>query len=250
MFYAPKHAQPTKRSTARRRLAGVAVAGATAAVGSVATAGNASAETVWDRVAACESGGNWSINTGNGFYGGLQFTASTWRAFGGGQYAPLAHQASKSQQIAVAKKTLQGQGPGAWPVCSVRAGLTTANGLAAGGGSAAPAQQAPAQRSSQRSSAPAQSSGSGSSAGSLAVDGIRGPRTNAALERWVGGSVNSHFDTADKKALQAKLGVAQDGIVGPITTSALQRLVGADVDGIWGPQTTRMTQSYLNRVLG
>jgi hypothetical protein len=71
----------------------------------------------WDAVARCESGGNWSINTGNGFYGGLQFTSSTWLAFGGGAYAPRADLASPSQQIAIAEKVLAGQGPGAWPIC-------------------------------------------------------------------------------------------------------------------------------------
>mgnify|MGYP002652489313 CR=1 FL=1 len=97
------------------------------------TAGSASAAasgTVWDRVAACESGGNWSINTGNGYYGGLQFSAQTWLGFGGGKYARYANQATKAQQIAIAQKVLRVQGPGAWPVCSRRAGLTVANGTA------------------------------------------------------------------------------------------------------------------------
>jgi hypothetical protein len=71
----------------------------------------------WDAVALCESGGNWSINTGNGFYGGLQFTPSTWLAFGGGAYAPRADLAARSQQIAIAEKVLDAQGPGAWPTC-------------------------------------------------------------------------------------------------------------------------------------
>jgi hypothetical protein len=71
----------------------------------------------WDAVAQCESGGNWSINTGNGFYGGLQFTSRTWLAFGGGAYASRADLAAKSQQIAIAEKVLAGQGPGAWPIC-------------------------------------------------------------------------------------------------------------------------------------
>ncbi|WP_446664313.1 transglycosylase family protein [Flexivirga sp. B27] len=108
---------------------GVAAAAALAAAG-VATAGDAHAASVstWDRVAACESGGNWSINTGNGFYGGLQFTHSTWIAFGGGAYASNANMASKSAQISVAEKVLASQGPGAWPVCSVRAGLTQGGG--------------------------------------------------------------------------------------------------------------------------
>ncbi|MCH5670931.1 transglycosylase family protein [Streptomyces gilvus] len=78
----------------------------------------------WNKVAACESSGNWSINTGNGFYGGLQFTRSTWEAYGGTAYAGRADLATKDQQIAVAEKVLRGQGPRAWPVCSVEAGLT------------------------------------------------------------------------------------------------------------------------------
>jgi hypothetical protein len=71
----------------------------------------------WDAVAQCESGGNWAINTGNGFFGGLQFTSSTWLAFGGGAYAPRADLAARSQQIAIAEKVLAAQGRGAWPTC-------------------------------------------------------------------------------------------------------------------------------------
>ena len=78
----------------------------------------------WNKVAACESSNNWDINTGNGYYGGLQFKQSTWEAFGGTAYAARADLATKDQQIAIAEKVLKGQGPGAWPVCSVRAGLT------------------------------------------------------------------------------------------------------------------------------
>ncbi|MFJ6071441.1 transglycosylase family protein [Streptomyces sp. NPDC093065] len=78
----------------------------------------------WDKVAACESTDDWDINTGNGYYGGLQFTQSTWEAFGGTRYAPRADLATKEQQIAVAEKVLDAQGPGAWPACSKRAGLT------------------------------------------------------------------------------------------------------------------------------
>ncbi|WP_406496982.1 transglycosylase family protein [Streptomyces sp. NBC_01604] len=78
----------------------------------------------WNKVAACESTNDWNINTGNGYYGGLQFSQSTWEAYGGTRYAPRADLATKDQQIAVAEKVLDGQGPGAWPTCSVRAGLT------------------------------------------------------------------------------------------------------------------------------
>ena len=75
---------------------------------------------VWDRLAMCESTGNWAINTGNGFYGGLQFTPSSWRAVGG---SGMPHQASKAEQIARAKKLQALQGWGAWPACSKKLGL-------------------------------------------------------------------------------------------------------------------------------
>lgn len=78
---------------------------------------------VWDRIAQCESGGNWSINTGNGFYGGLQFTYNTWLAYGGGAFAPRADLATRDQQITIAQKVQAGQGWGAWPVCSIKAGV-------------------------------------------------------------------------------------------------------------------------------
>ncbi|MET9700703.1 transglycosylase family protein [Streptomyces sp. NPDC006529] len=89
-------------------------------------AGAAHAATVdtWNKVAACESTNNWHINTGNGYYGGLQFSQSTWRAFGGTAYAARADLATRDQQIAVAEKVLGSQGPQAWPVCSKEAGLS------------------------------------------------------------------------------------------------------------------------------
>ncbi|WP_086804870.1 transglycosylase family protein [Streptomyces caniscabiei] len=82
----------------------------------------------WDKVAACESTNDWNINSGNGYYGGLQFSQSTWEAFGGTAYAARADLATKEQQIAIAEKVLDGQGPDAWPVCSERAGLTRGGG--------------------------------------------------------------------------------------------------------------------------
>jgi hypothetical protein len=82
---------------------------------------------VWDQVAQCESGGRWNISTGNGHYGGLQFTPSTWKAYGGGKYASTANKATKEQQIEIARKVLAGQGPGAWPHCGRKAGLTRAH---------------------------------------------------------------------------------------------------------------------------
>jgi nucleoid-associated protein YgaU len=81
------------------------------------------AHSVWDRLAQCESNGNWSTNTGNGFYGGLQFHPGTWAAHGGHAYAPNAHLATRGQQIAVAERVLAAQGWDAWPACSARLGL-------------------------------------------------------------------------------------------------------------------------------
>jgi resuscitation-promoting factor RpfA len=104
-------------SRARRLLFGGALA-VGAAAASLTLAAPASAATHdWSGVAQCESGGNWHINTGNGYYGGLQFSSSTWQGYGGGAYASRADLATPAQQIAVAEKVLAGQGIGAWPVC-------------------------------------------------------------------------------------------------------------------------------------
>jgi nucleoid-associated protein YgaU len=110
-----KHRRPSKatRVATLAGVTGVAIAAPLMATGSA----SAATASEWDTVASCESGGNWSINTGNGYYGGLQFSASTWAAYGGTAYASTANQASKSQQIAVAEKVLAAQGKGAWPVC-------------------------------------------------------------------------------------------------------------------------------------
>jgi uncharacterized protein YabE (DUF348 family) len=80
---------------------------------------------IWDRLVQCEATGNWAINTGNGYYGGLQFDAQTWNAYGGAEYAPLPHQASREQQIAVASKVRDARGGtySAWPACRAKLGL-------------------------------------------------------------------------------------------------------------------------------
>ncbi|WP_395573001.1 transglycosylase family protein [Streptomyces sp. BK79] len=147
-----KHRRPSK---ATRVIAVAGVTGAAVAAPLMA-AGNASAATAseWDAVAQCESGGNWSINTGNGYYGGLQFSASTWAGYGGTQYAATADQASKAQQIEIAEKVLAGQGKGAWPVC----GTGLSNAAYTGGGST--------ESQDSGSSQSSDSSGSDSSSGS------------------------------------------------------------------------------------
>ncbi|MEV8590563.1 transglycosylase family protein [Streptomyces sp. NPDC051180] len=139
-----KHRRPSK-ATQVATLVGVT---GVAVAAPLMTAGTASAATgaEWDRVAQCESGGNWAINTGNGYYGGLQFSSSTWAAYGGTAYAPNAHQASKSQQITVAEKVLAGQGKGAWPSCGVGLSRTTYT-----GGTTAPAPERKATQPTTRS---------------------------------------------------------------------------------------------------
>ncbi|MFI1168056.1 transglycosylase family protein [Streptomyces sp. NPDC020801] len=114
---------------ARRRRARLAALVATSLLGAAASltaaqqpAAAASVST-WEKVAACESGGNWSISTGNGYYGGLQFSLSTWKAYGGDEFASYPNQATEKEQILVGERVLAGQGEGAWPVCGPRAGL-------------------------------------------------------------------------------------------------------------------------------
>ena len=77
----------------------------------------------WERLAQCESSGRWHINTGNGYYGGLQISRSTWHAHGGGRFAARPDRASKRQQIRVATRIKHSQGWGAWPACSARIGV-------------------------------------------------------------------------------------------------------------------------------
>jgi nucleoid-associated protein YgaU len=108
----------------RARIPVATVATGALALGIGAGAAEAAPASAWDQLAGCESGGNWSINTGNGFYGGLQFTNSTWRAFGGTAYARRADLATRSQQITVAQRVLKVQGWKAWPACSAKLHLS------------------------------------------------------------------------------------------------------------------------------
>ncbi len=131
------------------RALGLIVAGA---AGTVAMLGPASAAEArpsvnWDAVAQCESGGNWSINTGNGYYGGLQFSRSTWKAYGGGKYASTANKASRAEQIRIAEKVLDGQGIGAWPSCGKKAGSTKSYKAKNTGGSSSNAKKSTSSRS-------------------------------------------------------------------------------------------------------
>ena len=120
----PWLARAAVAAAAVARPAPAAPAGAAAAPAAPAQASSpapaSSGGVNWSAIATCESGGNWAASTGNGFYGGLQFTEQTWLGYGGGRYASSANLATPAQQIAVAQRVLAGQGTGAWPVCGAR----------------------------------------------------------------------------------------------------------------------------------
>jgi resuscitation-promoting factor RpfA len=150
MAYQGNHRKPSnavRRTIARVVLTGFAIGAPLAAAPAFASADPVN----WDAIAQCESGGNWAISTGNGYYGGLQFSMSTWKA-NGGSGNPA--NASREEQIRVANNVLQSQGIGAWPVCGKKAGAS------GGGGSAAPAKskaKAPTSSNNGSKKAPAKS---------------------------------------------------------------------------------------------
>ncbi|GHA59576.1 hypothetical protein GCM10010372_69080 [Streptomyces tauricus] len=167
-------ADNTRKARTTAVLAGAALL---APLGLLAANGDAAAADsgVWDRIAQCESGGNWHINTGNGYYGGLQFSAGSWRAYGGTAYASTADKASKAQQIAVATKLQRAQGWGAWPTCAARAGASGSAPAGATSGSttkAAPSKPAKSSKASKSSKGVERSTGHtgrGSSRGDYTV---------------------------------------------------------------------------------
>ncbi|MBA3310827.1 MAG: LysM peptidoglycan-binding domain-containing protein [Nocardioidaceae bacterium] len=130
MGNAPRHraAKPARRTLTRAAATSATFAAAVAAPVLLST-GTASAadDSTWNALAACESGNDWHINTGNGYYGGLQFSQPTWEGFGGTQYASRADLATRAQQIATAERVLDVQGWGAWPACSAGLGLSEAD---------------------------------------------------------------------------------------------------------------------------
>jgi hypothetical protein len=242
LYYAPKHAAARAPRPLRNRITGVAIAGSATLVTGVALSAPANATgSVWDAVAACESGGNWAINTGNGYYGGLQFSSSTWKSSGGTSFAARADQATRAEQILTAQHVLASQGPGAWPTCGARAGLTRANGAA----SAVPAPLdalgghesvvsvsrsitvSTVSRSTTRKAVAASKK--------LAVDGAMGPLTTLAIQRWVSVPANGFLGRTTAKALQRKVG-------------ALQIKIGAHQDGarLLSSDTVSALQAYLN----
>ncbi|WP_336923232.1 LysM peptidoglycan-binding domain-containing protein [Aquipuribacter sp. SD81] len=174
------------RTRAARAATPALLATAMAGVGlGVAAPAQAAPGETWDRLAQCESSGNWSINTGNGYYGGLQFYQPTWEGFGGLRYAPRADLASRSEQIAVAERVLATQGWGAWPACSAKLGLRGSGGSSSGSGS----DSAGSGSSSSSGSGSSSSGSSGSSGSAPSYAGsytVRSGDTLAAIGRRYG----------------------------------------------------------------
>jgi nucleoid-associated protein YgaU len=165
-------------SNTRAAAGGLALAAlTTVGVGLTAAPAEAASVSTWDAIAQCESSGNWSIDTGNGYYGGLQFSLSTWHAFGG---AGNPANASKSTQIAIAEKVLASQGWGAWPACSARLGLSGHSGSVAGASSSSVSSSSSSSSSSHSSTR--SSSSSSSHASTSSSHSTSAPRHVAAVK--------------------------------------------------------------------
>ncbi|MDH6707893.1 LysM repeat protein [Kitasatospora sp. MAA19] len=242
----------TKRNRVRMAVvAGAAVAALPVAGLVTATPASAATTSAWDSVAQCESGGNWSISTGNGFYGGLQFTPSTWAAYGGTAYASQAHQATKAQQISVAEKVLTSQGAGAWPVCSAKAGLSKGGAPAAVDTSdaapskpaakAAPKTQAPKAQSSQTRTSQTRTSQAQASQAQQAPKSKQAPKPQEASKPQQ--SAPSSEKNTSRGGYTVKSGDTLSGIAAKFGTDADSlygknaRTIGGDPDLIFPGQT-------------
>ena len=208
-----------------KRVVGVAAAAALTAGLGIGTTTPASAASVWDRVAKCESGGNWKINTGNGYYGGLQFSRSTWNAFGGGKYASTANRASKSEQIKIAQKTLKAQGPGAWPVCSQKAGLTRSNGAASSGGGSSKTTTTKKKASSKKSTSSSKYPKKGQRSSKVLTLQKRLVKAGVLQSRYTTSYYGSLTQGAVKK-FQGKVGLSRTGKVNKATWNKLAKNTG------------------------
>ncbi|MER5587667.1 transglycosylase family protein [Streptomyces asoensis] len=219
----------TRKSSRRTAVAAGAIL--LAPLGLLSATGHASAADsgVWDRIAQCESGGNWSINTGNGYYGGLQFSAGTWRAYGGTAYASTADKASKAQQISVATKVQNAQGWGAWPTCSARAG---ASGGAPQGGSS----EGSSTRSGSSKSGSSASRSSGSSQHSAESSSAHSGSSRSASSNPPERSSTPASRGADRGDYTVRAGdtlstiAARNGLTWQRVWAANRDVVGADPD--------------------
>ncbi|MDN5898676.1 MAG: transglycosylase family protein [Brachybacterium sp.] len=261
----------------RRGLTRTAVAlagGAVVATGMLATGGAANAATGWDEVAACESGGDWSINTGNGFYGGLQFTQSSWEAAGGLQYAERADLASKSQQIAAGETLLSMQGAGAWPNCGspLSGGADTASSPAPSASQEQEQQSSTSSRGSEQQATRSTERESTEPQGDWSCDGDgiadncdengftkkteQDPqddqdeqKSQPAQQQAAEPAPEQSAQSAGSQAtgdLQVAGTLEVDGKIGPKTTTALQDWLGVEQTGEMNEETTLALQAWAN----
>src|SRR6476661_9473790 len=222
-----RHRTPSKARTLALRGATVGVVAGAAALGLGAGTASAAPDSTWDAVAQCESSGNWSINTGNGFYGGLQFTQSTWAAYGGTEYASRADLATKDQQIAVAEKTLAGQGWGAWA-------------CAYAGGGEGPSQRSVSSDSSSSSNDSSSDSSSNSSSNADSSSSEQASRSrnwnddNQQSSSRSSRSWNQDSSSQNSSASSVSSGSAADGTYTVVSGDTLYKIAAANgVAGGW-----------------
>ena len=231
-----RHRKPTKARTLALRGATVGVVAGAAALGLGAGTASAAPDSTWDSVAQCESSGNWSINTGNGYYGGLQFSQSTWNAFGGQEYAARADLATKDQQIAVAEKTLAGQGWGAW-ACAYAGGgegptQRSVSGSSSSGNSSSDSSSSDSSSdsSSSSSSSSNQDSGSQASRGSRSTDNDSEQSTSRSSRSWN----EDASDDRSSSSSSVSSGSAADGTYTVQSGDTLYKIAAANgVSGGW-----------------
>src|SRR5699024_996125 len=245
LFMATHKATRTKRTPASiiGRTAAALAGGALMTTGMLATGTAANAASGWDEVAACESGGDWSINTGNGYYGGLQFSQESWEAVGGTQYAERADLASKDQQIAAAEVLLAEQGPGAWPTCGVAlSGGADTGGAPEGGGSEDEGQdqqqeesqqQEPEQQEESQQQEPQQQEEQGSDDEGQAEQRPEEDQANRSEQREAPQPENSDEGQTSEQGAQEP---------GPKATGGLSVAGTLEVDGKMGPDTITSLQ--------
>ncbi|WP_425845356.1 transglycosylase family protein [Agrococcus sp. TSP3-2-1] len=215
----------TRARRSKRAIGGIVATGIATVAGAVLvpTAANAASDSTWDALAQCESGGNWAIDTGNGYYGGLQFSLSTWQAYGGtGNPAD----ASRAEQIRVAENTLAGQGWGAWPTCSARIG---ASGAAEPRAAAPqPAQQAQQAQQAAPAQAPAQQAPSAQPA-QAAPAALQLPDVQPGDETYEVVPGDTLFEIAEAQGVESGwlgiFAVNQDELSNPDLIMAGQQLV-------------------------
>lgn len=198
-----------------------------------ATGASAATGTTWDQVAECESGGSWSENGGNGYYGGLQLSQANWEKYGGREYAETADQASRNQQIAVAEKVLADQGIAAWPTCGLLAGLSkdsASAGVDTGVASGTPSTSASDSSGSSDSSNSSDSSSGSNSSDSSDSSGLLDPVSGSSADSSPSASTDT--DNSSKSDKSGKSSTA-DSDAQPSDSSSTAATNDDESDNSW-----------------